>query len=43
MIKLKDSNRWSRDHKRKEGELLGYEDWQNEYWLNVVHSERGGR
>lgn len=25
--------RWSPEHERREGELLGYEDWQNDYWL----------
>jgi hypothetical protein len=24
---------WSRDHERRQGELLGYEDWQNDYWI----------
>lgn len=24
---------WTADHERKEGELLGYEDWQNDFWL----------
>ena len=25
---------WSREKERKEGELLGYADWQNEIWLD---------
>jgi hypothetical protein len=24
---------WSRDHERRQGELLGYEDWQNDHWI----------
>ena len=24
---------WSAAHERREGELLGYEDWQNDIWL----------
>ena len=41
MIELKESNHWSHDHERREGELLGYEDWQNDYWLNVVCAKHG--
>jgi hypothetical protein len=33
MIELKQSREWSRDHERREGELLGYEDWMNDYHL----------
>ncbi|MDX8517381.1 hypothetical protein [Mesorhizobium dulcispinae] len=25
---------WSDDRERRFGELLGYEDWQNDYWLS---------
>lgn len=24
---------WSPAHERREGELLGYEDWMNDYWF----------
>lgn len=34
MIELRFSkSNWNADHERKFGQLLGYEDWQNEYWL----------
>jgi hypothetical protein len=28
--------KWSREREREFGELLGYEDWQNEAWLNSL-------
>ncbi|WP_379488021.1 hypothetical protein [Novosphingobium soli] len=34
MIELKSSLCWSRDHERREGELLGYEDWMNDHFLD---------
>lgn len=34
MIELKSSTRWSPALERREGELLGYEDWMNDYWIN---------
>lgn len=33
MIELKSDGSWSVDHERREGELLGYEDWMNDYHL----------
>jgi len=30
---------WTQDRERRQGELLGYEDWQNDLWL----AGRGGR
>ena len=27
---------WSCERERKEGELLGYEDWMNDHWLQFV-------
>lgn len=33
MIELKEKKDWSRDHERREGELLGYEDWMNDHFL----------
>lgn len=33
MIELKTSTKWSLHHERREGELLGYEDWMNDYHL----------
>jgi hypothetical protein len=35
MIALKESDRWTSEHERREGELLGYEDWMNDYWLDL--------
>jgi hypothetical protein len=26
---------WSAAHERRQGELLGYEDWMNDYWASV--------
>jgi hypothetical protein len=37
MIDLMSSNSWSIEHERREGELLGYEDWMNDHFL----AERG--
>jgi hypothetical protein len=34
MIELKSSPRWSREHERREGQLLGYEDWMNDHFLD---------
>ncbi len=34
MIQLRNSStEWTADHERRFGQLLGYEDWQNDYWL----------
>lgn len=30
---LTETGAWSDDQERRFGELLGYEDWQNDYWL----------
>jgi len=30
---LRQPGAWSRDRERRFGELLGYEEWQNSYWL----------
>lgn len=30
---LREPGSWSDDRERRFGELLGYEDWQNDYWL----------
>jgi hypothetical protein len=36
MIDLMSSNEsWSPEHERREGELLGYDDWMNDYWLKL--------
>jgi hypothetical protein len=24
---------WDDSHERRQGELLGYEDWQNDWWI----------
>ncbi len=36
MIDLWDAGHWSPELERREGELLGYEDWMNDYWLEFV-------
>ena len=28
---------WTIDHERRQGELLGYDDWMNEHWLTSVY------
>tara|TARA_B100000029_G_scaffold145715_11_gene141024 strand:- start:1565 stop:1966 length:402 start_codon:yes stop_codon:yes gene_type:complete len=33
-------DRWTADHERRQGELLGYEDWMNDYWIEHVYSGR---
>lgn len=38
MIELHQSTKWTRDHERREGELLGYEDWMNDHWLKIADS-----
>jgi hypothetical protein len=30
---------WSQDLERRQGELLGYEDWMNDYWLTSVYGK----
>lgn len=38
MIELKLSiHAWSADEERREGELLGYADWMNDYWLSNIY------
>ena len=37
MITLKSSKTWSRDHEKREGELLGYQDWMNELHLKMSY------
>jgi hypothetical protein len=31
---------WDDNHERRQGELLGYEDWQNDWWINNRKSLR---
>ena len=31
---------WSPDHERREGELLGYEDWMNDHWLKCIYGDQ---
>jgi hypothetical protein len=31
---------WSHDRERQFGSLLGYEDWQNDFWLSRLPPER---
>ena len=37
MIDLKSEPNWSREHERREGELLGYEDWMNDHFLELFY------
>ncbi|WP_454280017.1 hypothetical protein [Sphingomonas sp. Marseille-Q8236] len=36
MIALKGSPEWTPDHERREGQLLGYEDWMNDHWHDLI-------
>jgi hypothetical protein len=38
---LKETGAWSDDRERRFGELLGYEEWQIDYWLTHRHSLGG--
>jgi len=43
MIELKKglySGGWTLEHERREGMLLGYEDWQNEIWLARIRQSQ---
>jgi len=31
---------WTPEHERREGELLGYDGWMNDYWLDLVYKEQ---
>jgi hypothetical protein len=33
-------NGWDDTHERRQGELLGYEDWQNDWWIENRRSLR---
>lgn len=33
LMLLNEPGAWSDDRERRFGELLGYEEWQNDYWL----------
>ena len=35
MIELKSKDTWSESDERREGELLGYEDWMNDQYLTL--------
>ncbi len=36
---LRQSGGWSREKERRFGELLGYDDWQNDYWLSHLPNQ----
>jgi hypothetical protein len=40
MIALKASSTWTDEHERREGELLGYDQWMNDYWIAQMRSAR---
>ena len=29
---------WTAEHERRQGELLGYDDWMNDYWIEHIYS-----
>lgn len=31
---------WTADHERRQGELFGYDEWMNDYWLASVYTKR---
>jgi hypothetical protein len=33
-------SKWSRDFERMEGMLFGYEEWQNDWWIEDLHKRR---
>tara|TARA_Y100000815_G_scaffold41890_1_gene34463 strand:+ start:105 stop:506 length:402 start_codon:yes stop_codon:yes gene_type:complete len=35
---LHGDERWTAEHERRQGELLGYEDWMNDYWIEHICS-----
>lgn len=42
LLLVKEPRGWSDDRERRFGELLGYEGWQNDYWL-THHFSRAAR
>jgi hypothetical protein len=42
MIKLTESLDWGPNHERREGELLGYEDWMIDHFLSLLDAKRSG-
>ena len=43
MKELRRSDHWSLGHERREGELLGYADWQIEWHLDNLKRQGGGQ
>lgn len=41
MIELRSGDGWSLECERREGELLGYADWQNDWWIGQF-AQTGG-
>lgn len=39
MITLRLAERWTAENEREEGQLLGYEEWQNDVWARRLHCE----
>ena len=33
---------WTPESERRQGELFGYKDWMNDYWLERVYGKRAG-
>jgi hypothetical protein len=43
MIRLKEMpGLWTEEHEREEGELLGYEDWMNTFWVERQFNAKQG-
>jgi hypothetical protein len=40
MINLRLSEGWSLEQEREEGRLLGYDSWQNDFWINRLKELR---
>jgi hypothetical protein len=42
MIELMDSPSWGIKQERREGELLGYDDWMNDHFLSICYPDHIG-
>jgi hypothetical protein len=43
MIALKANDCWNLESERREGELLGYDDWMNDHWIDrLIRSSKEG-
>ena len=37
---MSDSTAWTSAHERRQGELLGYEDWMNDHWIDRIYGKQ---